>query len=354
MGSGPLRAGAGSASASPVTGTAPGQPVVTTPTPTNEPIDVFGSAGDANSPRHSLAAAYQQCREIHRRHGRSYYLATQLLPAHKRPHVHALYGFARWADDIVDSASNGRQAGDRGSELHAWTSAFAAGMAGEPVSDSLMPAVLATARTYQLDLDDFRVFLRSMAMDLTINRYATYDDLLEYMAGSAAAIGTMMVPILGVVPGGDHEQARESARQLGFAFQLTNFIRDVREDFDRGRVYLPERDLARFGVTRDLLAADIANGSSSDELRFLIEYECRRAHRHYAAALPGVELLEPRSRVCVRAAFLLYRGILDDVRRRRYDVLPARATVSRARRITMLTAAASTRAFTAWAGRAPR
>jgi phytoene synthase len=192
-----------------------------------------------------LADSYAACRRVHREHGRSYYLATRLLPAAKRPHVHALYAFTRWADEIVDAA----EVTEREQRLEEWGTAFAAALGGGEVTDPLLPAVCHTVRTYDLDLNDVDLFLRSMATDLKVTNYATYDDLLGYMKGSAAAIGTMMLPILGVVPGADRCIAREAAQQLGFAFQLTNFIRDVREDLDRGRIYLPEEDLDRFGVS---------------------------------------------------------------------------------------------------------
>lgn len=184
-----------------------------------------------------LTAAYARCQELHRQHGRTYYLATRLLPAWKRRHVHALYGFTRYADEIVDRTEELPPA-DRAARLDEWSSQFIAGLHGEPVDDPLLPAVLHTIAVFDLDRADFASFLRSMVMDLTVLSYPTYDDLLDYMEGSAAVIGTMMLPILG---SSDPAAAREPARQLGFAFQLTNFIRDVAEDLDRGRTYLPTR-----------------------------------------------------------------------------------------------------------------
>lgn len=284
-----------------------------------------------------LVQSYARCREIHREHGRSYFLATRLLPAVRRPHVHALYAFTRWADDIVD-ASVGTERQER---LGEWGQAFLAGLAGADVRDPLLPAVVHTVRTYQLDLNDFDAFLRSMEMDLKVTSYQTYDDLLGYMEGSAAVIGTMMLPILGVVPGGDRSVARESARQLGFAFQLTNFIRDVREDLDRGRIYLPEDDLARFGVTPATLYSDAGRGQTSPAVRALIRYEADRARLHYAAALPGLALLERRSRICIRAAFLLYGGILGAVTGSGYDVMAGRAVVPGRARLGMVATALS-------------
>lgn len=299
---------------------------------------------DAGEPDVSLVKAYARCREINRAHGRSYFLATRLLPAHKRPHVHALYGFTRSADDIVDSRPDDTPA-ERERRLTEWGDAFLSGLRGGPVVEPILPAVLHTIRTYGLDLADFDHFLASMAMDLTVTEYATYDDLLGYMEGSAAVIGTMMLPILGVAPGGDLAVARESARQLGFAFQLTNFLRDVHEDLARGRIYLPQTDLAKFGVTIEQLRADATARRASRPVRDLIEFEAEQARDHYRAALPGLEMLEPRSRVCIRAALLLYGGILDQIARNGFDVLRERATVPGARRAAIVAAAPSYRQF---------
>ncbi|GAA1800526.1 phytoene/squalene synthase family protein [Planosporangium flavigriseum] len=282
-----------------------------------------------------LAASYERCRQLHRRHGRTYYLATRLLPEWKRRHVHALYGFTRYADEIVDRAG-ALPIAERERQLAAWSEAFLAGLAGAEIDDPLLPAVLHTISVFGLDRDDFRTFLASMAMDLTVTGYATYDDLLEYMEGSAAVIGTMMLPILQAP---DPAAAREPARQLGLAFQLTNFIRDVAEDLDLGRVYLPAADLTRFGVTpADLAAARAAGrldtlGATGEAIRELIAYEVTRAREHYVRAAPGVTMLVPSSQGCVRAAYHLYGGILCEVEKLGYDVFARRARVPRRRRL---------------------
>ncbi|HEY0698976.1 MAG TPA: phytoene/squalene synthase family protein [Micromonospora sp.] len=276
-----------------------------------------------------LAAAYERCRELHKRHGRTYYLATRLLPAWKRRHVHALYGFTRYADEIVDRTEELSPA-ERAARLTAWSERFLAGLAGQPVDDPLLPAVLHTIATFDLDRSDFASFLRSMAMDLTVTSYPTYQDLLDYMEGSAAVIGTMMLPILGSP---DPAAAREPARQLGLAFQLTNFIRDVVEDLGRGRTYLPDRDLDRFGVTRADLHAAAVRRSATPALRALIEYEVCRAREHYAAAAPGIVLLVPASQACMRTAYTLYGGILDEVAAAGYDDFARRAVVPNRRRL---------------------
>jgi phytoene synthase len=271
-----------------------------------------------------LTAAYERCRELHKRHGRTYYLATRLLPAWKRRHVHALYGFTRYADEIVDRTEATAPA-DRAAALTAWSDRFVAGLHGERIDDPLLPAVLHTIAVFDLDRADFASFLRSMAMDLTVTSYSTYDHLLHYMEGSAAVIGTMMLPILG---SRDPAAAREPARQLGLAFQLTNFIRDVAEDLDRGRTYLPDEHLAAFEVAR----ADLRERRATPKIKALVEFEVGKAREHYRAAAPGIPLLNPGSQACMRTAFQLYAGILDEVVAADYDVFVRRATVSHPRR----------------------
>jgi phytoene synthase len=269
-----------------------------------------------------LDESYRLCRAINREHGRTYYLATHLLPRWKRRHVHALYGFTRHTDDIVDGAADDPARADR---LRCWAARFLAALEGAPVDDPVLPAVLHTIAVFDLDRADFVAFLRSMEMDLTVDSYPTYEDLLGYMAGSAAAIGTMMLPILGAT---DFDAAREPARQLGLAFQLTNFIRDVVEDLDLGRIYLPIADLAHFHVTPDMLRARRATPAVRD----LLAFEVGRARRHYALAAEGIPLLAPTSQACIRTAFRLYGGILDEVVRGGYDVFSRRATVPKRRK----------------------
>jgi phytoene synthase len=287
----------------------------------------------------TLAVSYERCRELHKQHGRTYYLATRLLPAWKRRHVHALYGFTRYADEIVDRTDDLAPAA-RAEQLSRWSESFVAGLHGAPVDDPLLPAVLHTIAVFDLDVDDFASFLRSMAMDLTVTSYATYDDLLDYMEGSAAVIGTMMLPILG---SRDPAAAREPARQLGLAFQLTNFIRDVAEDLDRGRTYLPDAHLARFGVTR----ADLMRRRATPQIKELIRYEVGVAREHYRRAAPGIPMLHPASQACMRTAFRLYGGILDEVVAADYDVFTRRATVPNRRRASVAARSLLTRPGTA-------
>jgi phytoene synthase len=308
-------------------------------------------------PAGALERAYRECRAIHRTHGRSYYLATRLLPAWKRRHVHALYAFTRYTDDLVDRPGEPEAPGHATAapRLAAWSARFyaaldgaaasgtaasgtaAAGDPGEPV----LLAVRHTIAVFGLDRADFDAFFASMEMDLETGDYADYDALLKYMEGSAAVIGTLMLPILlapgrGGAPGlpagasrAPRANVREAARQLGLAFQLTNFIRDVAEDLRLGRVYLPAADLDRFGVRR----ADLGAPSANAAVRRLIAFEIERARAHYRNAAPGVAVLPARSRRCVRLAFAVYGAILDRVERAGHDVLAGRAVVPRRQRM---------------------
>lgn len=287
----------------------------------------------------ALDAAYASCRDLHRAHGRSYYLATRLLPPWKRRHVHALYGFTRTTDDIVDAGADGQTAPrgpERARRLEAWADRFYGALDGEEApAEPVLRAVRHTIAIFSLPRSDFDAFFTSMRMDLRVRAYADYGALLEYMEGSAAVIGTMMLPILlapddgaGPVPAAAASAAREPARQLGLAFQLTNFIRDVAEDLGRDRVYLPAEDLDRFGVRRD----DLAAPSASPAVRRLVAFEIERARAHYRDAQPGLAVLPARSRRCVRLAYAVYGGILDQIQHASCDVLAGRAVVPRRQR----------------------
>jgi len=273
-----------------------------------------------------LRASYRACRAVNATHGRTFYLATLLLPPAKRPAVHALYGFARRADEIVDAVDPALDLAERDRQLADWTELLLRGAGDDPI----MPAVHDAIVRNNIPLHLFDDFLASMRMDLTTTEYGTWHDLVVYMQGSAAAIGSQLLPVLGTVPGTLNE-AEPYARTLGIAFQLTNFIRDVGEDLDRGRIYLPKDDLTNFGVTAD----DLAAGHVDANIKALLAFEISRAHELYRSAEPGIDLLHPSSRDCVRTAFRLYRGILDAVERSGYRVLDRRAQVSLPRRMAV-------------------
>jgi 15-cis-phytoene synthase len=272
-----------------------------------------------------LRASYEECKRLNSLHGKTYYLATLLLPAHKRPFVHALYGFARYADEIVDDLASTLSDQEKAKHLKTWGDSVLASIATGISTDHVGAALIDTVRRFNIPQQHFVDFLHSMTMDLTVGFYKTYDDLMEYVYGSAAVIGLEMVPILGPLS----EGAYEPAKKLGIAFQLANFIRDVGEDLDRGRIYLPLDELAQFGVDKEMLYARKLTPQIIAALKFQIE----RVRQLQREAAPGIELLEASSRPCIAAASTLYCGIVDEVEKIGYDVFNKRAKTSTARRV---------------------
>lgn len=271
----------------------------------------------------SLEASYARCRELNKRHGTTYYWSTYGLPKAKRPHVWALYGFCRHADDIVDDLGD-VDVDVRAKALADFGDRFFADWEAGSSTDPVLAAVVDTVVRFDHDPDCFHRFLRSMAMDLSIDTYETWDDLLVYMDGSAAVIGEMVLPVLDPVT----PEAVAPARDLGLAFQLTNFLRDVAEDLDRGRVYLPQEDLQRFG-------ADPARRVVDEPWRQLMTFEVARCRDLYRSADLGLAQLPPASARCIQAARTLYAEILDRVEASGFDVFTQRATVPTWRKATL-------------------
>ena len=278
-----------------------------------------------------LRASYSECKRLNSLHGKTYYLATLLLPASKRPFVHALYGFARYADEIVDDLASTLTAQEKAEVLRAWSSDVLRGLETGESSDLVGRALIDTVQRFDIPHQHFVDFLHSMEMDLTVTEYQTYDDLYEYVYGSAAVIGLQMVPILG----GDTVNSLEAAKNLGVAFQLANFIRDVGEDLDRGRVYLPLQELAEHGVTRQMLEAR----KLTPEIVSALKFQIARVRQLQKAAEPGIALLDKTSQPCIRAASELYCGIVDEVEKIGYDIFNKRAKTSTARRARVAFAA---------------
>jgi phytoene synthase len=270
----------------------------------------------------ALRSAYETCRRLHAQHGRTYYLATLLLPPAKRPYVWALYGFARYADEFVDSLTEPDP-----QALVLWGGAFLDALSGGAPVEPVGTAMMDTMRRWDIPRAHVEAFLESMHMDITVTGYPTYADLEHYMYGSAAVIGLQMLPILEPIA----PEAGARARVLGEAFQMSNFIRDVGEDLRRGRVYLPQEDLDAFGVTREQLARGVVTAP----IRELLRFEVDRTRRLYAFAEPGIDMLHPTSRDCVRTAFTLYGGVLDEVERAGYQVLTQRVSVPLQRRLAV-------------------
>ena len=295
-----------------------------------------------------LTEAYRTCRRINASYGRTYFLATRLLPADRRPAVHALYGFARLADEIVDNMGTELDPAHRAAELDELDRALTAALRGEATTNPVLLALADTVRRYAIEPALFTDFLASMRMDLTVTGYRTFADLGRYVYGSAGVIGLQLLPVLGTV--GPVEAAREPAAALGEAFQLTNFLRDVGEDLDRGRLYLPADELAAFGVDRARLTWAHRTGAADQAIRRALAHLVASAHAVYRRAEPGIALLRKESRPGIRTAATLYRGILDEIVAADYAVLGRRVVVPTHRRLRI----AAPSLIRAWASRATR
>ncbi|GAA4833773.1 phytoene/squalene synthase family protein [Saccharopolyspora rosea] len=283
--------------------------------------------------RPDLRSAYRMCRELNAAHGRTYFLATRLLTPAQRPAVHALYGFARWVDDIVDdwSTADKQEALERLDQR--LRTALATGHSDHPI----LAALVDTVTRHGLDHRLFGDFMTSMRMDLSVRDYPTRASLDRYVHGSAAVIGLQVLPVLGTV--GPATEAAPYAAALGCAFQLTNFLRDVGEDLDRDRVYLPADELAVFGVDRDRLAWCRRTGRADHRVRSALADQVSRTRAVYREAEPGIALLSPVSRPCVATARTLYGEILDRIVESGYDVFRRRVAVPGARRVGVAAAA---------------
>jgi 15-cis-phytoene synthase len=312
-----------------------------------------------------LTEGYHRCAKLTWHYGTTYFWGAALLPKPQRKHVYAVYALCRLADDIVDLpndqyASRSRSADTRESgastssahvsgttsgdiptepdptlpepdfpepvedrdavvsgRLKDFEDQFRTSLAAGGSTDPVIAAVVNTVITCGIDPECFERFFDAMAMDLTTTSYQTWEDLRDYMEGSAAVIGEMMLPVLEPID----MTAQAPARSLGLAFQLTNFLRDVAEDLDRGRIYMPQDDLRLFDV-------DLGRPEVTPQWRAFMAYEIERNRALYSFADTGIAMLPPRSARCVGTARVLYAQILNQIERKNYDVFSSRARVS--------------------------
>ncbi|MGY1752646.1 phytoene/squalene synthase family protein [Blastococcus sp. SYSU D01042] len=289
-------------------------------------MSLVHAPGTQAARQQQLAAAYAHCAAVAAEHGKSYHLATRLLTADRRPAVHALYAAARTADDLVDLPG-----ADPAGDLTAWSRAVLDELATGWSDDPVRLALVHTYRRFEIPVEHLVDFLAAMTSDLDVDSYADLAALDRYMWGSASVIGLQVLPVLGTAPGVTREEAAPHAIALGEAFQLTNFLRDVAEDVDRGRVYLPADLMASHRVTREQLAERRHTPGFTALMREMVAITRRR----YDDAAPGTPLLAPESRDCVRAATDLYGGILREIERADYRVLDGRVSVSKPRRLAV-------------------
>ncbi len=253
-----------------------------------------------------LGRAYERCRRMQLRHDPTFFWATALLPRDRRPAVHALYGYVRGADELVDSP---RVTGDRRARLDAWEAALEEGVAQGASAHPVIAALVDAGARHDLPLGELKVYMRSMRVDCEAPvRLKDRAALDAYMDGSAGAVGRIMAPLLGC-------PEPDAMARLGLAFQLTNFIRDVREDWQLDRVYLP-------GLSED----DLGEGRPSDDVRHRVAEQVERARALFADTrdVPA----EPNVRTGMRLARAVYERVLDRVERLDFDVLSRRAALA--------------------------
>jgi len=289
-------------------------------------MDELSAAGIMDA---DLRASYLECKRLNSLHGKTYYLATLLLPPAKRPFVHALYGFARYADEIVDDLASILTEEEKANSLKEWGDGVLADIRSGKSKDHVGSALVDTVKRFNIPIAHIEAFLNSMKMDLTITEYHSYEDLCEYVYGSAAVIGLQMVAVLGTNSDTDIKEANIAAEKLGIAFQLANFIRDVGEDLDRGRIYLPITELQAHGVTREMLENRIV----TPQIKSALKEQIRRVRVLKEESATGIKLLSADSRSCIEAASELYCGIVDEVEKIDYEIFTKRAKTSTLRRV---------------------
>jgi 15-cis-phytoene synthase len=263
-----------------------------------------------------LRGSYDACRRMHRRHDPTFYYATRRLTPEVRPAVHALYAFVRRADELVDGPRRASDADTRRASLDALERDLWRGLEGGASQDPAITALADAGARLQLPLDELSTYMESMRVDCDRVRIESREELDRYMNGSAAAVGRILAPLMGAPA-----EASESFATLGRAFQLTNFIRDVREDFTLDRIYLPRQERDRFGVGEE----QFERREATPGFRALMALEVDRARRLFVRGSAALESVDPRLRPGMRMARGVYLGVLDRVERLGFDVLGRRA-----------------------------
>jgi 15-cis-phytoene synthase len=272
----------------------------------------------------SYEAALKETEKVIRKHSKTFYLATALLPARERSAIRVLYSFCRASDDLADCTTT------RVEDFDDWQNEV-----NRSEYEQTHPLLFTWAHIreqYQVNRTYEQELLKGIRMDLQFRPYPTWAELEVYCYRVASTVGLLSIPIIGLAPGVTIEQAAPQAIKLGVALQLTNILRDVGEDLQRGRFYLPLEDLALF----DLELNDMYNRVDDERFKSLMRYEIERAHKLYEEALPGIALLAPKARPAVQAAAQLYRRILDEIEAMDYQVYTRRAHTTFLRKVSML------------------
>ncbi|MGB5636241.1 MAG: 15-cis-phytoene synthase CrtB [Waterburya sp.] len=285
----------------------------------------------------STDEAYEICRQITAEYAKTFYLGTLLMPKEKSKAIWAIYAWCRLTDELVDGAKARYTTKET---LAEWEKQLESIFAGYPVDDTDV-ALVDTIQNYPMGIQPFRDMIAGQRMDLIRNRYQTFEELKLYCYRVAGTVGLMSNAVLGIgadfngVPWQKDQPIhvpRDEAIALGMAMQLTNILRDVGEDLQRDRIYLPMEDLHAFGYTeQDLLA-----GVMDDRWKGIMKFQIKRAREYYKQAEIGIRYLIRDSRLPVWASLMLYQGILNEIEANNYDVFNKRAFVSKSKKTLSL------------------
>jgi len=277
-----------------------------------------------------LDESYEACRVITKQYAKTFYFGTKFFSEEKRRAVFAIYAWCRRTDDIVDKPRKENISLRR--ELSEWGTRTRDVWNGR-AHDLLDLALVDTVQKYpELTIEPFEDMIKGMVMDLDQNRFETFEDLYLYCYRVAGTVGLMMMPVMGTAPGVSFEAALEPALALGVGLQLTNILRDVGEDRVRQRIYLPQEDLRRFGVSEQALL----KGVKDEKYVALLKFQIQRARDWYAKAESGIPLLAPDCQLPIRASLDMYSSILDKIEGNNYDNFNKRAYTSKMEKLMML------------------
>jgi phytoene synthase len=273
----------------------------------------------------TLAESYDHCRSVAKTQAGNFYYSFTLLPPEKRAAMCAVYAFMRHSDDISDEES-----ADKGGRLASWRRSLDRAFLGEYAESRILPAFHDTVKRYEIPAKFFHELIDGAEMDLTTTRYETFEQLYQYCYRVACTVGFVCLHVWGFKDG-----AYAPAEACGIAFQLTNILRDIKEDAQRGRIYLPLDDLHRFDYREDELIAGVVDS----RFHSLMQFEVARAREFYDRALALPSLLTPEGRTTFQIMYRIYRGILDRIEAQDYDVFSTRAKLSTARKVSIVAGA---------------
>jgi len=275
----------------------------------------------------SLEESYAYCRNVAKSRAKNFYYSFVLLDPDRKNAMCAVYAFMRYCDDLSDEPGATHSAMDR------WSEALTEALAGRPDSSPVWPAFLDAVQRYRIPHEYFHDMIRGVASDLEQQEIRTFDDLYRYCYRVASVVGLTIIHIFGFTS----PEALPLAEKCGIAFQLTNILRDVREDSELGRSYLPGEDLERFGVTGD----DLRAGTRSERFGALMEFEIARAQQYYRESRPLLGLVQPQTRASLWALITIYSSLLDRIAESHYDVLRRRISLGVTEKIWIVARAAA-------------